>query len=246
MMVRIDDVAQRADLLTNLVVDQPVPRRFPCPGCGQDIGRNVWACDGCAARALVERRDSMLRPARESIPQDFRACRFSTPDLARWIVASPGAIAGARDALSGESALVTILGSTGVGKTTLACAMLAEVIEAGADLRCAPDVLERARTAYFVDALRLSQARQEARLGTGEPRELLRAKKASVLVVDEFGRDRALDVDVTKIIHERQAAKRLTIVTTWLDQAEIATSYDGGIARRLFQRATVFRLGSTT
>lgn len=247
-MVRFDLVAQRADLLTNLVLDddQPVRRRFPCPGCGEDIGRNVWACDACAARAIVERRDSQLRTARESIPGDFQDCRFTTPGLAQRIAASPGAIAGAREALTGESALVTILGPTGEGKTTLACAMLAEVIEAGANLHCHPEVLERARTAHFGDALRLSQARQEARLGVGEPVELLRARKASVLVVDELGRDRSNDVDVIKIIHERQAAKRLTIVTTWLDQADIAAAYDGGIARRLFQRATVFRLGTAS
>jgi hypothetical protein len=87
-------------------------------------------------------------------------------------------------------------------------------------------------------------ARQGHRLGGGEPPELADAKRASVRVVDEFGRDDRRNSDVCKLVHEREAEQRLTIVTTWMNQAEVASNYDGGIARRLFEGALVIRLGA--
>lgn len=244
-MTRLAEIAVKSGAVALLPSEKPVARRFPCPRCGVDIGRNLWACEVCAGADRQAARETILSTARDSVPAFFRPIRFGTPAFAKLVHASPAAIAAARAALSDGTAVVTLRGDPSKGKTTLACAMLAEVVDAGADLACHPTALERARYARFVDAVQLSLSRQEHRLGGGAPDEVLRAKNASVLVLDEFGKDDRRTVDVAKIIHDRHAAGDLTIVTTWMDQAAVAAAYDGGVARRLFEKAVVIRLGAT-
>lgn len=243
-MTRFDDIAAKAKFIQGLPDVPTAHRKFPCARCGRDIGRSVWICDGCQVNEKRTVRDMQLLRARESVPIKFRTVRFGSPEMASRVKGTQFAVAAARKALEGARSVVTIIGAAGSGKTTLACAMLAEVIEAGADLNCAGEVLERARFARFVDAVDLSQARQEHRLGAAAPPIVLGAKNASLLVVDEFGRDDRKTLDVAKIVHDREAAKRLTVVTTWMDQAQIAAAYDGGVSRRLFEKATVIRLGA--
>lgn len=218
-------------------------RPWPCSVCGVDIGRSTYICDSCFKLEARKRRDCQLERARVSIPEKFRGVRFGTPEFAARVKASPAAIAGAISAVTGKRPVVTVIGASGKGKTTLACAILSDIIDRADNLACDRQTLERARFARYVDASQLALARQEHRLGGGAPEEVLRAKNASVLVVDEFGRDDRKAVDVGKIIHERESAGRLTIVATWMDQVEIKNAYDAGIARRLFEKATVIRLG---
>lgn len=243
-MSRLADLLDRAGRILTMPVAEPVARRFPCARCGADIGRSCWICDGCAKGEAGRHRAELLARARESIPAKFRGVRFASPEFSKRVKASDLAIASAKAAPTGKRAVVTIIGAAGAGKTTLACAMLSDVIEAAADLKCDANVLGRARFARFADAVDLSQARQEHRLGADAPPTVLMAKNASVLVVDEFGRDDRRVADVAKVIHDREAASRLTIVTTWMDQRAIADAYDGGVARRLFEKATVIRLGA--
>lgn len=241
-MHRFDYIARKAGLIATLPAE-PVRRRFACERCGVELETNVCRCEPCAQAEHVEKRAALLARARESIPRRFRWARLNAPELAKRLRATPKVIEAAWACLSGANPIVTIVGQSGSGKTSLACAMLAEIIEAGADLACDPKLLERARFAWFADAPQLAIARKEYRLGGGAPDEVLRARRASVLVLDELGRDGKAELDVGKIIHEREAACALTIVTTWLDEAGVLAAYDGGLARRLFRKSILFELG---
>lgn len=241
-MNRFDDIARKAGLIATLPT-QPVARRFTCERCGRDLAENVCICGPCNDAKRIERRNSELYRARESVPTRYRWARLATLLASKRLKATPKAIEAAWLALSGANPIVTIVGQSGTGKTSLACAMLAEVIEAGADLACDPKVLERARFAHFADAPQLAISRKEHKLGADAPGEVLRARRASVLVLDEVGREGKGELDVAKIIHEREAACSLTIVTTWLDEAGILAAYDGGLARRLFRKSILFELG---
>lgn len=221
-------------------------RVFRCERCNRDIGKNTWICDTCLIVHRAELRDRTLATARATIPEKFRSASFHSLELQQWVRASKAAIRGAYNALKLPIPIITVVGAPGSGKTTLACAMLREVIDQAGKLECDEATLERGKRARFYEAYDLSVARKEHRLGGGEPIDLADAKLASVLVVDELGRDDRSTSDVWKIIHDREAERLLTIVTTWMSQGEIAAAYDGGIARRLFENATLIQLGAAS
>ncbi len=221
-------------------------RVFRCERCNRDIGKNTWICDACLVVHRAELRDRALAHARATIPEKFRTASFHSLELQQWVKASKAAIRGAYNALKLPIPIVTIVGAPGSGKTTLACAMLREVIDQAGKLECDEATLARGRRARFYEAYDLSVARKQTRLGGGEPIDLADAKTASVLVVDEIGRDDRSTSDVAKILHDREAERLFTIVTTWMSQADIAAAYDGGIARRLFESATLIELGAAS
>lgn len=235
-----------AELIWKLPVVETTRRTFPCRRCGKNIGRNCSICATCVLPHRLELRAQALYPARDSIDKDYRWAQFDSPLLAGRVGARAHVLAQARVLLTGSETVVTIVGQTGSGKTSLACAMLSGAIEAAADLDCDRDTLERAKCAHFADAYALSVARAQHKLGGGEPPELVRAKAASVLVLDELGRDERKTSDVAEVIRRRMAAGRPTIITTWQSQQEIKLAYDGGIARRLFQRGTLIPLTVAT
>lgn len=239
---RFDYIARKAGLIAELPTG-PVRRRFICERCGVELMANVCRCETCAAAEQVEKRAALIVRARESIPQRFRWARLTAPALAKRLKASPKVVETAWHALSGANPIVTIVGQSGTGKTSLAVAMLAEIIEAGAVLTCDPKVLDRARFAHFAGCQQLAIARKEHKLGAGAPDEVMRARRASVLVLDEVGREGKGELDVAKIIHEREADCALTIVTTWLDEGGALAAYDSGLARRLFRKSILFELG---
>jgi len=242
MMSRFDEIARKAGLIAKLPA-VPARRRFTCGRCERELSANVCVCDECAQAERYERRGFELNRARESIPSRFRWSRLTAPELAKRLKATPKVIRAAWTAIGGANPTVTIVGQSGTGKTSLAVAMLAEVIEAGAAMSCDMKTLERARFAHFADAPQLAISRKEHKLGADAPGEVLRARRASVLVLDEVGKEGRGELDVAKIIHEREAACALTIVTTWLDEAGILAAYDGGLARRLFRKSILFELG---
>lgn len=243
MTYRFDEIADKAGFIAKLPADgSTLRRRFVCERCDRELTTSVCVCDKCAQVQLVERRAAALARARNSIPDTFRGVRLA--QLAKPVgKASSELIRGAFDALRGETPTVTLTGPTRAGKTTIACAMLNEVIAAGAEMGCEQKTLDRARFAHFGDAVDLAMQRKEHRLGNGTPGDLLRAKNASVLVIDEFGREDRSDMDVAKLIHQRHRECRLTIVTTWMDRAGVAKAYDGGTATRLFTNSILFELG---
>jgi DNA replication protein DnaC len=239
---RFAELVRRAGFIAGIPGNAPVQRRFTCRRCACELASNVSECEACAGAERVEKRAALLARARASIPERFRAVRFAhlvqpTGRAPRELVVD------AFNALKGESPIVTFAGPTLAGKTSLATAMLNYVIELGDNLECDQKVLERARFAMFADAVVLALSRKEHRLGNGTPGDLLRAKNASVLVIDEFWREDRSDMDVAKLIHQRHRECRLTIVTTWLDRAGVAKVYDGGTATRLFTASILFELG---
>ena len=70
---------------------------------------------------------------------------------------------------------------------------------------------------------------------------------ATLLVIDELGgEDPRYASAVAEVLFERHEQARPTWVTTGVGPTEIASRYGGGIARRVFEDAAVFRLSRKT
>jgi DNA replication protein DnaC len=238
----LSDTIGRAAEISGLRIDEEAPLRrvFRCERCGREIDRAGWACDDCLHAHVATLRAQKLAAARASVPEKHRSARFGTPELARYVNAPQAVLERARALL--DRPVILIHGAAGTGKTTLACALLQHVIEAGADTRCSGDVFDRARDARFVEAYELSMARAAHRLGQDDPPAVAAAMRASVLVLDELGREDTRNRDVESVIHRRHRENRTTIITTWLSIDDIRTRYDEGIYRRLCEGSVVIEL----
>ncbi len=216
-----------ADVLTEGLMGKPGP--FVCR-CGAEIG-HPGVCDSCGAAWELEAFQRLLAPARGTIPARFRWARFGAPEMRQRVPE-----ANMRRVLDIASPLplgIALVGESGAGKTSLACAMLQRIHDwAGPNKPHAG--VERARRAFFVSAGELVAAGEEAkRYNAVESDILKRAKHASVLVLDNVEPGK-LDSIVGRVVMDRHDSELVTIITTWMDEAEAGRHYGGGWARRAY------------
>ncbi len=131
---------------------------------------------------------------------------------------------------------VTLLGPAGAGKTTLAAALAM----AWASIH--------GRAAEFVPAVDLGVARQQHGLGEGEPRRVLQAMAAPLLVLDDVGQEVEIGVPVVAhVLQHRYDHVKSTVATSGLTVDQLVARYGSGVARRLLETvggATVLKLQS--
>lgn len=186
----------------------------------------------------AERRVRELAAPLATIPRMHQWCRFDAPDLSK-AVKRQGAIAEARAAVGSDR--VVLMGVAGSGKTTLACAMLQQLVDEVREPGGDPKKYRDAVNARFASAYFIAKARFEHRLGDGEAAEVKEAIDATILVLDELGFDRAKNTALDEVIHERHAAERMTIITTGYSFEQLLEKYGDGVARRVFENAKVIR-----
>ena len=231
----------------------PAPGRCPCGAPSASEGPR-GLCATCArkredalrewnARAEQTTREAMLNSAKLSIPEAFRWAFFVAPDLVAR-VKRPEAITEAKAAL--EASGVVLVGAAGAGKTSVACAMLAELIRQAAS--GPPKDLRFAGSARFIGAYWLAKARAEHPLGDGEAPLVQLALGASVLVLDDLGAEQSKNTALSEVIYERHAKGQRTIITTGFGYRVLQQRYGDGIARRIVEegRTVVIRCGRET
>lgn len=218
----------------------------PCDRCNRMLCRDCKASvDGrkfefnavprCAPCARKDQLLTMAKPALATLPKAFDAAELD----AAWLATLVGATAMQQARSSLTSGQVTFLGLPGSGKTSLAVAMLravlrAEVATAGPRWKA---------THLYVSSFALAKARSSAPLGSEAPL-IERALSAPLVIVDEFGGEDPRHASAVKeVVYERHAQDLPTWVTTGVGPREIADRYGGGIARRVFEDAVVFKLG---
>lgn len=209
--------------------------RFVCVDCQAQLGpegQPLSRCPPCGRKAVMLMK---ARPALDTLPKAFDAAELDADWLAKLV--GPTAMQMARSSLT--SSQVTFLGLPGSGKTSLAVAMLRAVLRAEA---ATSDRYWRA-THLYVSSFALAKARSSAPLGSEAPL-IERALSAPLVVVDEFGGEDPRHASAVKeVVYERHAQDLPTWVTTGVGPREIADRYGGGIARRVFEDAVVFKLG---
>ncbi len=199
-----------------------------CDRCGRPQAR-------AAASAILNAfHETDVRRVLERIPPAYAGADLTAP----WLVALVGAdtIARCHEALGVPN--VAFLGPPGAGKSSLAAAMFRLVAKSETDHR-------RIHGYRWVSSHQLAKARAGHSLGDGESPLVESALKATLLVLDELGgEDPRYASAVAEVLYERHEQARTTWVTTGVGSKEIASRYGGGIARRVFEGAAVFRLGS--
>lgn len=233
-------IPQWSDLLDSFValstmISAPTPL-YRCDGCAAT--RFARENEARAASELDERRfvrRQELNAAWSSLPPDDRELSVATL-RATGRIAVPSKIDEVCAVTLGKSPAKRILllgGDTGSGKTTMALAILQDVMRAGRDLNAPDDVVRRARTARHFTAADLSVARRQAPFGQ-EAREVTAALNASLLVIDELGAEAECDQGVIEqIVFARISAGRPTIITTGLTGPVLRKRYTSGFVRRI-------------
>lgn len=205
------------------------PGLFLCR-CGAEVA-HPGVCDSCAAAWELEAFQRVLAPARGTIPARFRWARFGAPEMRQRVPEVN--IRRVLDIASPLPLGIVLVGESGAGKTSLASAMLQRIHDWAAPTRPHAGV-ERARRAFFVSAGELVAAGEEAkRYNAVESDTLKRARHASVLVLDNVEPGK-LEGIVGRVVMDRHDSELVTIVTTWMDEAEAGRHYGGGWARRAY------------
>lgn len=243
--------------------DEPVVRAYACEICSAALpDRLAWLrggglCDGCVATRLAAEQLEQLAAAQRTIPALFRDVRFGEVAIARVVRGDTTEAMRACSAAYKQVQAVTewqtlvLHGPRRGGKTTLAVAKLYQAIDAASD----GDQRARklVRSARFVAAWDLGEARFRHALGDGEAPLVEAAMGASLLILDDLGKEARRGRDVlSQVLQERWASGRKTIVTTELDGRGVAGLYTTDacsgeyLQGRLFEQpAVAIRVGGT-
>lgn len=196
------------------LLEEPVWR--PCVDCKRDCNaERCWDCTQAHERALDLGIET--RAALRTIPERYRWADRAHP-LLEQRVKLPNVRRELARILAVEQPVVTLVGTAGAGKSSLAAALM----------RASGDVL---RAAMWASGDELAET------SYGEATELARrAVRLDLLVIDELrdpvtpGKRSAL-AGVILRRHERTTAR--TIVTTGMTSEQIAEAFGDGVKRRL-------------
>jgi hypothetical protein len=176
-----------------------------------------------------DRRRDALAALERTVPPVYRWARCGAPELAE----RTGGVA--------ERALAKTIwrhprlifeGPARVGKTSLAVACLRRWAE------------DSGMAAGFFHAYRLGVARIQHQAGHGEPEIVESAMKLPMVLLDDVGSERDTAANaLPDVIFERHAGDRALWVTTGLSREQLVARYGAGIVGRLFERASVIRMG---
>lgn len=207
--------------------------------CRCGVAIDHWgACEPCSMAAAKAEYDQRMRPARESIPEAFRWASFAHGETSlleqRLARESIRAVAGLRAPLPRNVALV---GPSGAGKTSLACALLKRVHDV-AKVNSPSFIVDAARSARFVTARDLDEAHAKAKSFStnAEAAALLSmARSVALLVVDNVEPGK-LESGVGHVLMDRFDTHRpCTVITTWMSFDEASKEYGAGWARRVYE-----------
>lgn len=210
-------------------------------------------CAACGAKRDAAEHAETLLLARRSIPERFRWATMPALQAHAERVRIPAKHLEHVSRLRGYRTLV-LYGPSGKGKTSLACALLRAVIDAGAfgAQARAYDMARRARFLRALDVADPEPLNAETDCRSGE----WLASNLPAVVLDDVAQEAAATGTwrsderskvLARALARRHDAGHTTIVTTFADRSRWAALYGDGVARRYWDSepgTRVVRLGA--
>lgn len=220
-----------------------VERDVVCARCGSKFRatRSGGPCRRCSDEdAEQERREevkhSLERSAR-SLPR-WPWARFGDRLFSERTKLAPAMVIAAK-AWTVRVGNLLFSGPTGIGKTSIAVAMLHRLHDRAVE-RDASDAEQRlASGARFITGHELVAAKRAHPLGRGLAPIVAEAVDATVLLLDELGFE-PQDEATFFVVDERYRKGRPTIVTTGLDLAGLCAKYGDAWVRRILDLGELF------
>ena len=212
---------------------QELEKPHLCPDCKEVTIEHPGLCDKCADVANSRTVSQVMpqQPRETIIPPDMRWARFDSALLAERVsnkCAINLAVSAAERFKVPTPRSVIFCGPTGVGKTSLAAAIMRKL-----------EGFSIAQNAFWIKANDLGRARMDSPLGE-EPKAVRKARKASLLVLDDLGGECNQGIEVIRdVVHYRRDYCLPTIYTTWATDEQLSACYGEGVARRILEFSDV-------
>lgn len=210
--------------------DVPCARcdRYACPRCRKQAPEEDRPCVECLL-------DDGIAEARASVPKRFRWALDASPEVIGQRVRGVGVKGALTWAAAPTTGSLVLTGLAGVGKTSLAVAMLGRWLAAHRD-----------PAARFAESFALALERMRHPLGQGEAPAIDRAMRASLLVLDDLGSEQPGRSDaIADVLFARHNADLPTWVTTGLSRQDVESRYGAGVGRRVYDGSRLVQLGAT-
>lgn len=215
-----------------------IVHRCGSPECDAVVPARGDFCPSCGERYRREVRENLLRAACASLP-DWPEARFEHPSFGKRVSAKIAKAATDWRSSSADGATnnLTLLGTTGVGKTTAAVAICRRILDIATTKDIPSDKFTMARGIRWAKARHIATSSRKWRLGDGDAPELAEALKAPLLVLDELGKEaRPRDAEedaIASMLDDRYERKGfVTIVTSNLTLGELGDRYGHATRRR--------------
>lgn len=197
--------------------------------CGVEVQVRGTLCPTCGERELAELRSMHMAPARRTLPT-WPWARIGHPGFRP----DPRLVEVARRWRATEGSL-TIIGPTGRQKSTLAVALCIDRMERATT----PEQVRLAAGIRYMLASDLDKARQEHSLGRDEAPLIRSAVRATVLVLDDLGKEKTKGEVITSVLERRYNAGLPNLLTSELSLERLGERYGLSDRRRVAERVLV-------